>query len=268
MTDADVDVQRIRTLLSRYSDGDPSAIEELIAPEFFTYVPADDEPDATEIFASYAAEFKVAAPDLRVDIPDLAAGPDGVMSGEAVISGTWIGELWGAAPSGESYTFRVPVRIRAVGDRYALNVELDAPGANGILREMQLVNPPDQMHLPPPQPVRIDDFLVKVLFTGQVADKPCSHLDDIGVTRSDAVACDDCQPDEIWPALRLCLICGHVGCCDTSTNKHAKAHWEQTGHPLIRSLRLDEAWTWCYEDNAVFEKRTLERAQTRLEGAV
>ena len=259
-------VRRVRELLSRYGDGDLGAIDELLAPEFFTYLPADDEPSATEVYRGYAAQLKAAAPDLRVDIGDLADTDGELMAGEAVISGTWIGELWGAAPSGEAYTFRIPVRVRPIGDRFAFNIELEAPGALAILRELTLVNPPDQMHLPPPHPVVISDFLIKVLFTGQVADKPCAHLEEVQVTRSDAVDCDDCGPDEIWPALRMCLTCGHVGCCDTSTNKHAKAHWEQTGHALIRSMRMTEGWLWCYEDNAVFEKRTLSKIQARLDG--
>ena len=113
------------------------------------------------------------------------------------------------------------------------------------------------MHLPSPNPVVLDDFLVKLLFTGQVADKACSHLTDIRVVHPDATTCDDCTPDDIWPALRMCLTCGHVGCCDTATHKHAKSHWEETGHPLMRSIRMDEGWAWCYADNAMFQKRTL-----------
>jgi uncharacterized UBP type Zn finger protein len=57
----------------------------------------------------------------------------------------------------------------------------------------------------------------------------------------------------------MCLICGHVGCCDTSKNKHAFQHFEKTGHPLMRSIRMDEGWVWCYEDNAFFEKSILAR---------
>ena len=264
---SEAQVQRVRLLLSRWGDGEAGVIEELIAPQFFTYVPAADEPSAIDVWKGFASEFKAASPDLRVDIPDLADADDGLLAGEAVVSGTWIGELWGAAPSGEHYTFRLPVTIRPIDDRFAIKIDVDAPGALGILRELQLVNPPDQMHLPPPHPVVIPDFLVKVLFTGQVADKPCPHLDEIQVTRSAASTCDDCGPDEIWPALRMCLACGHVGCCDTSTHKHAKAHWEQTGHPLMRSIRMDEGWMWCYEDNAAFEKRTLDRIQAELESA-
>ncbi len=160
------------------------------------------------------------------------------------------------------------MRIRAIGERFAFELGLETPEALAVLRSLGLVNPPDQMHLPPPHAVVIDDLLLKVLFTGQVADKPCAHLGNVEVVGTDAVTCDDCAPDAIWPALRMCLTCGHVGCCDTSTEKHAKAHWEDTGHPLMRSIRMAEGWIWCYEDNALFGKRTLERIADRLGGTV
>ena len=57
----------------------------------------------------------------------------------------------------------------------------------------------------------------------------------------------------------MCLTCGYVGCCDTSKNKHMKQHYQQTGHPLFRSLHLAESWVWCYVDNVLFSGRVLER---------
>jgi hypothetical protein len=264
---ADANISRIRESLRRFSEGDHDAVRDLIAPAFFTYVPAPDEPPATEVYAAFAADVKAAAPDLTIDIPDLASAEDGLLRGTAIITGTQTGALWGVPASGESHTFRVPVTMRGADGRFAVNVDLAVPGAVAILREMGLVNPPDQMHLPAPHPVELPDFFIKVLFTGQVADKPCPHLADVRVTRPTTDTCDDCRPDEIWPALRMCLTCGHVGCCDTATNKHARAHWEETGHPLMRSIRMDEGWIWCYEDNAAFQKRTLERIEARLAGA-
>ena len=46
----------------------------------------------------------------------------------------------------------------------------------------------------------------------------------------------------------MCLTCGHVGCCDSSRGRHATAHFEATGHPLMRSVEPGETWTWCYVD--------------------
>ena len=52
-----------------------------------------------------------------------------------------------------------------------------------------------------------------------------------------------------WVHLRLCLSCGHVGCCDSSPNTHATKHFKTTGHPIIRSFQPGEDWEWCYVDN-------------------
>jgi uncharacterized UBP type Zn finger protein len=54
-----------------------------------------------------------------------------------------------------------------------------------------------------------------------------------------------------WVHLRICLECGHVGCCDSSPNKHATAHADETGHPIIRSLQPGEVWSWCYVDEVL-----------------
>lgn len=48
----------------------------------------------------------------------------------------------------------------------------------------------------------------------------------------------------------MCMTCGVTGCCDSSKLQHARRHHESTGHPLIRSVEGDEAWAWCYEDEA------------------
>jgi uncharacterized UBP type Zn finger protein len=53
--------------------------------------------------------------------------------------------------------------------------------------------------------------------------------------------------------LRLCLSCGHVGCCDSSKNKHATKHFHATKHPIIRSIEPGESWMWCYVDELMFE---------------
>jgi K+:H+ antiporter len=61
--------------------------------------------------------------------------------------------------------------------------------------------------------------------------------------------CAECLAmGDAWVHLRACLSCGHVGCCDQSKNKHASKHYEQTGHPLIRSLEPLDDWTYCFED--------------------
>ncbi|HEV2591716.1 MAG TPA: UBP-type zinc finger domain-containing protein [Gaiellaceae bacterium] len=66
--------------------------------------------------------------------------------------------------------------------------------------------------------------------------------------------CEDClRTGDKWLHLRICLSCGHVGCCDDSPNRHATAHFHAGGHPIIRSLEPGEEWCWCYRDEIAFE---------------
>ena len=53
-----------------------------------------------------------------------------------------------------------------------------------------------------------------------------------------------------WVHLRLCLTCGHVGCCDSSPLRHARLHAHSAGHPIVQSFEPDENWRWCYIDEA------------------
>jgi uncharacterized UBP type Zn finger protein len=80
---------------------------------------------------------------------------------------------------------------------------------------------------------------------------PCTHLDQIEITRlpESVDGCEDCLlTGDPWLHLRICLHCGHVGCCDDSPNRHASAHAQGTGHALIRSLEPREEWSWCFVD--------------------
>jgi uncharacterized UBP type Zn finger protein len=79
----------------------------------------------------------------------------------------------------------------------------------------------------------------------------CTHLDTITVRElpERVAGCEDClREGTVWLHLRICLECGHVGCCDNSPRKHATAHFRGDGHPLIRSLEPGEDWSWCYID--------------------
>jgi CPA2 family monovalent cation:H+ antiporter-2 len=89
----------------------------------------------------------------------------------------------------------------------------------------------------------------------------CTHLDQIRVTTTDARECPQCVASgDHWVQLRLCLVCGAVGCCDDSVNKHATAHFEATGHPLIESLEPGEEWRYCYIDQTLV-RQPLARAR-------
>ena len=77
----------------------------------------------------------------------------------------------------------------------------------------------------------------------------CQHLDQIRPVTPSAAGCEDClKTGDRWVHLRLCLICGHVGCCDSSPNRHATRHFHATGHAIIRSFEPGEDWCWCYLD--------------------
>jgi len=79
---------------------------------------------------------------------------------------------------------------------------------------------------------------------------PCEHQDEAVVfePRSQE-GCEECVKNNYkWVHLRLCLTCGHVGCCDSSKNTHATKHFHKEGHPLMASLEDDENWSWCYSD--------------------
>ena len=78
---------------------------------------------------------------------------------------------------------------------------------------------------------------------------PCPHLAQPGHAKAKSTVCDECvELGDRWVHLRACLQCGHVGCCDSSKNKHATKHFHATGHPIIESFQPGEDWRWCYVD--------------------
>ncbi len=82
----------------------------------------------------------------------------------------------------------------------------------------------------------------------------CTHLDQVDVDSApSSTGCEDClRTGGRWVHLRMCLTCGHVGCCDSSPNKHATAHFRSGGHPLVQSYEPGEDWVWCYSDEFAF----------------
>lgn len=81
----------------------------------------------------------------------------------------------------------------------------------------------------------------------------CTHLDQIRPVVPSSEGCQECLDlGDTWVHLRMCMICGEVGCCSSSKNKHADAHYRHTAHPIMRSLEQDEDWFWCYPDELSF----------------
>jgi uncharacterized UBP type Zn finger protein len=79
----------------------------------------------------------------------------------------------------------------------------------------------------------------------------CQHLQGIEPTAPRTMGCEEClKQGTQWVHLRLCLTCGHVGCCDSSPGRHATRHFHATSHPVIASFQPGERWAWCYVDEA------------------
>ena len=86
----------------------------------------------------------------------------------------------------------------------------------------------------------------------------CTHTDQINAVTPNTDGCEEClKSGDSWVNLRMCLTCGHVGCCDDSTNKHATKHFQATNHPIIKTLEDGQDWTWCFIDQTDVSERSL-----------
>src|SRR5688500_17482241 len=84
--------------------------------------------------------------------------------------------------------------------------------------------------------------------------QPCEHLSEMRPVMPSGEGCEDClKIGGRWVHLRLCEICGHVGCCDSSPNRHATKHYHATDHPIVQSFQPGENWLWCYADELMME---------------
>jgi hypothetical protein len=84
----------------------------------------------------------------------------------------------------------------------------------------------------------------------------CTHLEQIQFTElpAEIAGCEEClKIGGRWVHLRMCMVCGKIGCCDSSPNRHASKHGAEAGHPLIRSAEPGEDWCWCFVDEVAFE---------------
>lgn len=80
--------------------------------------------------------------------------------------------------------------------------------------------------------------------------EPCEHEGEMRIFHPrSGEGCEECIKNSYkWVHLRLCLSCGHVGCCDSSKHKHATKHFRKTDHPIMASMETGEYWAWCYPD--------------------
>lgn len=80
----------------------------------------------------------------------------------------------------------------------------------------------------------------------------CAHVADLREVAPRTDGCEECLASGgSWVQLRMCLTCGHVGCCDSSAGKHASGHFRQTQHPAMQSLEPNRAWRYCYVDHVM-----------------
>ncbi|HZD58036.1 MAG TPA: UBP-type zinc finger domain-containing protein [Anaerolineales bacterium] len=104
---------------------------------------------------------------------------------------------------------------------------------------------------------KIPNALLRLAWTGQLREKTCQHLNQATEVEARSDGCEECvQLRERWVHLRMCMICGHVGCCSSSKHEHAYQHFKETGHPLIKPYdQSGMDWIWCYEDEALLTPR-------------
>jgi monovalent cation:H+ antiporter-2, CPA2 family len=116
-------------------------------------------------------------------------------------------------------------------------------GIEGTLRSAQEV---------PLNPLERADIDPRQTITLVPTEGTCKHVSQIHAVHPSARGCEEClKMGAMWVHLRLCMTCGHVGCCDSSRNKHATKHFHATQHPIVRSLEPGEEWGWCYADEVV-----------------
>ena len=90
------------------------------------------------------------------------------------------------------------------------------------------------------------------LSDAQLHSAACTHQGTTRPVEPSAPGCEEClRTGDWWVHLRICMSCGHVGCCDSSPNRHATRHFHDTDHPIVMSHEPGEDWAWCYRDNTV-----------------
>jgi len=237
-------------IVEGFNDNAVDNVVTLLGRDYFDYVPRQGEQTQPEAFTEVLNGIRGGMPDgvLTVGEPE-QDGDDLVV--EAVLAGHYTGTMWGVPGLGQPFEVRGKLRSRRRPDGLALAAEgIVLPL---VLRAAGVIPYISFAHERSDHPALLPEVLWRLLFNdGKLEEKPCSHLDQIAVVDLQGDRCAPCDDEGTeYPRLRQCLTCGHVSCCDTSINKHAMKHSEQTGHPLIRSAIPGEAWIWCYPDKAM-----------------
>ena len=93
------------------------------------------------------------------------------------------------------------------------------------------------------------DWIVPAVPVALAVTTGCAHTEHMHTVLPSGKGCQECLAEgAAWMHLRICMECGHVGCCDSSPGRHATGHFHSTRHPVMRSIEPGEAWGWCYVD--------------------
>ena len=94
--------------------------------------------------------------------------------------------------------------------------------------------------------------LLQLLWTGRTRNRSCSHVHLMQDVTPSSTICEECVAlGDVWVGLRMCAICGKVGCCENSKNHHTRSHFRETGHPIIHSGPTGDGWCWCFVDKTL-----------------
>ena len=201
---------------------------------------ADDEPAQAKSIAHIARSLN---PDLRITVRTrspadvaglLEAGADEVVTEELESTLQVCGDVLAIYGVGSQEIAAHAEEVREKARQGGFGEEVSAAPVAGLTQRRSRVDTETPVEM-------------------NVADaSACSHLDQIKKVLPSSVGCEECLPvGDDWVHLRLCMTCGHVGCCDSSKHQHATAHHRATGHPIVRSLEPGEEWGWCYDDEVM-----------------
>lgn len=188
---------------------------------------------------------------LHTRVVDLRDGASivGRTIGEIDLAGRHGLTLRSAVRRGRPLALSADLRVEA-GDR--LTMEGAVTGFASAADLFRTGSPPPAREEVPVSPRRRADIDPHVPISLEPTEGTCAHMAQIRAVHPSARGCEEClRSGDAWVHLRVCMSCGHVGCCDSSKNKHATAHFRTTGHPIVRSLEPGERWGWCYEDEVV-----------------
>ena len=193
-------------------------------------VVADDDPETAE---RAVAALRLANPEMKIIVRAQSpahyrelrhAGADHVVLEEIEAAARMTVHVLGASGVAPEWIEEAVEAVRADG----VGARADAPGGGGAAIAT----------------VRLSDE--------QLASSNCAHTEQSREVVPGSRGCAEClKTGDTWIHLRVCMTCGHVGCCDSSKNRHATKHHNRSGHPIVRSWEPGEDWAWCYVDKSM-----------------